>query len=110
LRDLAVGDRCALWQNLEQESPMARVFFTANIQRHVVCPTAQADGATVRTVLDAVFADNPTARTYVLDDQAGLRRHMAIFVDGALLRDRSGLSDAVTADSTIHVFQSLTGG
>jgi sulfur-carrier protein len=89
---------------------MARVFFTANIQRHVACPDAEAAGATVRVVLDAVFANNPAARHYVLDDQGALRRHMAIFADGVMLRDRQHLSDALTPNSTVHVFQSLTGG
>jgi molybdopterin converting factor small subunit len=89
---------------------MAKVVFTPNVQRHVGCPAAEAEGATVREVLDRVFADNPQARGYVLDDQSGLRRHMAIFVDGQLIRDRVHLADAVKDSSTIHVFQALSGG
>jgi molybdopterin converting factor small subunit len=89
---------------------MATVVFTPNIQRHVECPQAQAAGATVREVLERVFAENPQARRYVLDDQAALRRHMTIFVDGRMIRDRARLSDAVRADSTIYVFQALSGG
>ena len=89
---------------------MAKVIFTANIQRHVACPKAEAAGMTVREVLDVVFAANPQARGYVLDDQAALRKHMAIYVDGTLLRDRVGLSDAVGEGSTIAVFQALSGG
>ena len=89
---------------------MAKVVFTANIQRHVVCPQAEAPGRTVREVLDNVFAENAQARSYVLDDQSALRKHMAVFVDGKRIRDRVGLSDAVTETSTIHVFQALSGG
>ncbi len=89
---------------------MPKVSFTPNIQRHVACPETRAPGATVREVLDAVFAANPRARGYVLDDQGALRRHMAIFVDGTLIRDRTRLSDAVADTSTIHVFQALSGG
>lgn len=89
---------------------MARVVFTPNIQRHVACPEAEAPGATVREVLDTVFAANPQARSYVLDDQAALRRHMSIFIDGIMIRDRTGLSDAVGDSSTIYVFQALSGG
>jgi molybdopterin synthase sulfur carrier subunit len=89
---------------------MARVVFTQNIQRHVACPEAEAPGATVREVLDAVFAANPQARGYVLDDQSALRRHMTIFVDGVMIRDRAGLGDAVGDASTIYVFQALSGG
>jgi sulfur-carrier protein len=89
---------------------MARVVFTANMQRHVACPQVEAAGATVRDVLEQVFADNPRARGYVLDDQAALRKHVAVFVDGAMIRDRARLSDAVGAGSTVYVFQALSGG
>lgn len=89
---------------------MAKVVFTANIQRHVACPEAEAAGATVREVLDNVFAENPQARAYVLDDQSALRKHMAVFVDGRMVRDRARLADAVSETSTIHVFQALSGG
>lgn len=89
---------------------MARVVFTPNIQRHVACPEAEAPGATVREVMDAVFAANPQARSYVLDDQSALRRHMTIFVDGVMISDRKGLGDAVGDRSTIYVFQALSGG
>jgi len=89
---------------------MAKVVFTPNVQRHVGCPTAEAAGTTVREVLERVFADNPQARSYVLDDQSALRRHMTIFVDGQMIRDRRRLADAVTEASTIHVFQALSGG
>jgi molybdopterin converting factor small subunit len=89
---------------------MAKVIFTANIQRHVACPEAQAPGGTVREVLDNVFAENAQARSYVLDDQRALRRHMTIFVDGRAIRDRAGLADRVAENSTIHVFQALSGG
>jgi molybdopterin synthase sulfur carrier subunit len=89
---------------------MAKIVFTANVQRHVACPQADAVGRTVREVLENAFAGNPQARSYVLDDQSALRKHMAVFVDGTIIRDRIGLSDPVTATSTIHVFQSLSGG
>ena len=72
---------------------MAKVMFTPNVQRHVACPEAQAPGCTVREVLDNVFAENVQARSYVLDDQKALRKHMTIFVDGQMIRDRAGLAD-----------------
>lgn len=89
---------------------MPRVIFTPNIQRHVDCPETTAPGRTVREVLDHVFAANPRARSYVLDDQAGLRRHMSVFLDGELIRDRANLSDEVGENSTVYVFQALSGG
>ena len=82
---------------------MAKVVFTPNIQRHVALPEAEASGHTVRDVLETVFADNPQARGYVLDDQSGLRKHMTIFVDGRMIRDRARLTDAVGQSSTTQL-------
>jgi sulfur-carrier protein len=89
---------------------MAKVVFTSNVQRHVVCPEVEAPGRTVREVLDNVFAENAQARGYVLDDQSALRKHMAIFVDGRMIRDRARLADPVDERSTIRTFQALSGG
>jgi sulfur-carrier protein len=89
---------------------MAKVVFTPNIQRHVICPDTEVAGRTVREVLDNVFAGNPQARPYVLDDQSGLRKHMTIFVDGQMIRDRARLGDEVNDSSTVYVFQALSGG
>jgi len=95
---------------MKQGAAMPRVSFTANIQRHIACPTMTVEGNTVRAALDAVFQVNPSARRYVLDDQGALRKHMAIFIDGAMIRDRARLSDPVPEGSAVHVFQALSGG
>ena len=89
---------------------MATVRFTRNIQRHVVCPTRNVPGATLREVLDNYFQDNSQARGYVLDDQGSIRQHMVVFIDGEAVHDRSQLSDAVGPDAVIDVIQALSGG
>ena len=89
---------------------MARVTFTTNLRRHVDCPLVEAPGQTVREVLDVVFAANDRLRTYVLDDQAALRKHMTILVDGKRLRDLDKLSDMVLPTTQIYVLQALSGG
>ena len=89
---------------------MPIVRFTQNIQRHVVCPTREASGSTLRAVLDGYFRDHESARGYVLDEQGRIRQHMVVFVDGEMVRDRDRLSDAVKPDSVIDVIQSLSGG
>jgi len=89
---------------------MARVTFTANLERHLACPPMDVSGSTVREVLDRVFAANQPARGYVLDDQAALRKHMVVFVDGQQIRDRIGLSDPVADNAEIYVLQALSGG
>lgn len=89
---------------------MAHISFTRNIQRLVECPETEVAGGTVREVLENVFAGNPQAQFYLLDDQGALREHLTIFVDNQAIRDRTRLSDPVAADSRIYVFQALSGG
>ncbi len=89
---------------------MVRVVFTPNLQRHIACPPRQVEGRTVREALDAAFAGNQRACSYVLDDQAALRKHMAVFVNGERIRDRVHLSDTVPAEAEIYVLQALSGG
>ena len=89
---------------------MPRVEFTANLQRHVACPPVEVPGETVRDVLDAAFAGNERARGYVLDEQGALRRHMIVFINGEMIRDRERLSDAVPEGGEVYVMQALSGG
>ena len=89
---------------------MAKVIFTANLMRHVDCPSMEVNGKTVRDVLAKVFAENPRLKSYVVDEQFGLRRHMGIIVDGEIVQDRKRLSDPVESNSEVYVLQALSGG
>lgn len=89
---------------------MAKVTFTANLMRHVDCPSVNVNGSTVREVLARIFTDNPRLKSYVVDEQFTLRRHMGIIVDGEIVMDRKGLSDPVESNSEVFVLQALSGG
>lgn len=89
---------------------MPNVVFAPAIQRHQRCPPQRVVAATVADALDAAFSGNPALRDYILDDQARLRRHVAVFVDGRLLRDRQRLDDGVADSAEIYVAQALSGG
>ncbi len=89
---------------------MPRVHFTSNIQRHVECPTTEANGESLQIVLDSVFALIPRVKEYVLDDQGHLRKHMVIFIDGNKLKDGSNFDIPVNPESEIYIMQALSGG
>ncbi len=89
---------------------MARVSFTDNLRKHLPCPPAEAAGDTVRAVMEAVFADNPPLRSYLVDDQGRLRKHVNIFVNDRMIEDPVTLSDSVSNNDRIFVFQALSGG
>jgi molybdopterin synthase sulfur carrier subunit len=89
---------------------MARVSFTPNLQTHIPCGPTTRPGATVRQVLEGVFASNPRLRSYIVDEQGRLRRHINVYINDSTVRDRIALSDPVAPDDEIFVFQALSGG
>ncbi|WP_299619676.1 MoaD/ThiS family protein [Pelagibius sp.] len=89
---------------------MPRVTFTANLQRHLDCPSLDVEGGRVVEVLAAVFAQRPMLRSYIVDDQGRLRRHVNVFVNNVMISDRDGLGDPVGPEDEVFVFQALSGG
>ena len=89
---------------------MPEVRFTENLRRHLDAPECRVEGTTVREALDRVFEMQPRLRGYVLDDQHRLRKHVVVFINGDMVRDRDGLSDPVSTDAELFVMQALSGG
>jgi molybdopterin synthase sulfur carrier subunit len=89
---------------------MARIIFTQQLLRFTEVPEVETPAATLREALEASFADNPQLRGYVLDEQGHLRKHVAVFIDGQMLRNRQDLSVPLTPASEVYVLQALSGG
>ncbi len=89
---------------------MAQVTFTRRLERFLSAPSRNVPGDTVARALACIFDANSQLRGYVLDDQSRLRKHVMVFVDGKMVKDRQRLSDEVCDDSQIFVMQALSGG
>jgi sulfur-carrier protein len=89
---------------------MAKVHVTSWLREVVPNAPRSASGATVGEALNALFDEEPQARSYLLDDQGRLRRHVCIFADGARLRNDNALGHRIRPDSQLYVMQALTGG
>ncbi len=89
---------------------MATIRFTSHLVRHRAAPAVLADGGTVAEVLARGFEGDDLLRSYVLDEQGRVRKHVNIYLDGRLIADRLRLSDAVRPDAEIYVLQALSGG
>ena len=89
---------------------MPHVVFTSALQRFVALPSAEVEARTVNDAFAAVFASRPALRSYVLDDQGALRRHVAVYVNGQPLNDRVRLGDPVGPRDEVYVVQALSGG
>ena len=69
-----------------------------------------AKGATLADILAEIDVAYPGIRSYVLDDQGQLRKHVNIFIDRNLVKDRTLLSDPFGEHSEIYIMQALSGG
>jgi molybdopterin synthase sulfur carrier subunit len=89
---------------------MPRIAFTRALQRFLAAPSAEVEAATLGEALAAVFALRPALRSYLLDDQGALRRHVVVYVNGRPASDRLRLTDPLGPCDEIYVFQALSGG
>ena len=89
---------------------MPQIYFTPNLTRHTSCPATAIAAGTVAELFARYFEQWPQVRSFVLDDQGQVRKHVRVLVDGHNVLDRSGLSDALAADSEVYVLQALSGG
>lgn len=69
-----------------------------------------ANGNTLQAILREMESSYPGVSSYVLDDQGSLRKHVNIFIDGTMIKDRTALSDPFSANSEIYIMQALSGG
>lgn len=89
---------------------MANLSFAKAVRRHVECPAADVTAENVAALFDAYFDEHPGVRSYVLDEQGSVRKHIAVFINDDLITDRTDLTDTVGADDRVFVFQALSGG
>lgn len=96
---------------------MAKVVLASALARWLPQSAAQAgeivlafDGARLCDVLDGLFARHPGLRSYVLDEHGTVRHHVAVFVDGDAIRDKSDLTQALGDRAEVYVMQALSGG
>lgn len=89
---------------------MATLHFTAHLRAVAPREPLEVDAPTVSAALESAFGAYPQLRGYVLDDQGRVRRHVAVFLDGAMLDRKTALEAALTPASEVYVLQALSGG
>lgn len=89
---------------------MATVTFTNHLRDVAPERPVETDAETVAAALDDVFGAFPRLRSYVVDEQGRLRKHVAVFVDGEFVPGAEALDRRLAPGSDVHVMQALSGG
>jgi sulfur carrier protein ThiS len=90
---------------------VAYVRFTRHLHRYF--PTLvdhEAPAVTVAELIARVNLRHPGLSAYIVDERGAVRKHVNIYVDGELVRDRTRLSDPLADGSVVDVIQALSGG
>ena len=89
---------------------MPTIEFTSHLAQHLDCDAQSVEADSLSEALHAVFERYPRLRGYLLDDQDCIRKHVSIFVDNHMLRDRQSWDVPLRPDSVVYVMQALSGG
>lgn len=69
-----------------------------------------AKGRTLAEILSEIEKTYPGVCSYLLDEQGSLRQHVNIFIDGAMMSDRTAMNRSFSENSEIFIMQALSGG
>ena len=69
-----------------------------------------ASSTTLPEILGEMDTHYPGVKSYLLNEQGQLRKHVNIFIDGNMITDRDTLNDAFNDNSEIYIIQALSGG
>jgi molybdopterin synthase sulfur carrier subunit len=90
---------------------MARVSFTPHLRRYFDLPQEWVvEAGTVAELLHALDKQWPGIGFYIADERGGLRKHVAIWINGDQIEDREDLTDPLAEDASVTILQALSGG
>lgn len=90
---------------------MPIVKFTSNLKKfYPDLSDTKVPSKNVQEVIADIEEKHPGIKAYILDDQNALRKHVNIFINGKMIRDRKSLVDHVSEFDEVYIMQALSGG
>lgn len=90
---------------------MVKVEFTSLLQRFFPeLNSVEIEASNVKELLAELDKKYEGLSTYLIHENAGLRKHVNIFINGNMIKDRAKLSDQLSTNDTINIIQALSGG
>ena len=92
---------------------MFRVFVSGHLKAFTGGATEFALGGkpgTVAAALDSLWAETPSLRDRILNEQGEIRQHVNVFYGGRDVRRLDGLATSITDGSELHIFNAVSGG
>ena len=90
---------------------MPKVIFTPALKKFF--PGMKLQTISPGTVFEAILElekTYPGLKTYLLEDNDALRKHVNIYIGNNLIKDRDNLSDLLNEKDELYILQALSGG
>jgi len=90
---------------------VAKVKFTHALNRFFPeLKEMEIEVTTVKELLDIIESQHQGLKSYIVDDQGALRKHVQIFIEEDMIKDRVNLTDTIDSESSVYIMQALSGG
>jgi len=90
---------------------MAHVAFTPHLRAFFDLPEGMdVEASTLAALLDALDGRWPGFAFYVIDERKHIRKHVAIWIDGTCITDRTSIDLPLEPASRVYILQALSGG
>lgn len=90
---------------------MAQVKFTQALRRfYPDLKTLTMEGDTVYEIVHGLEEQYPGLKDYIIDEHGQLRKHVNIFIQNTLIKDRKNLQDKISENDQVYIMQALSGG
>lgn len=90
---------------------MTTIEFTPHLRQHLVdVETLELEAASLKDVRGAIREEHPRLADYIFDEAGRIRKHVAIFVNDELQRDRDPDLIELPEGARVMILQALSGG
>jgi len=90
---------------------MVSVKFTSLLKRFFPTLTSvKVEATSVEELLVELDKQYDGLSGYLIEEHGGLRKHVNIFINGNMIKDREKLSDKLNRNDKVNIIQALSGG
>jgi len=90
---------------------MVIVEFTSLLKRFFPnLSTVEVRASSVKELVQVLDEQYSGLSGYLIEEHGGLRKHVNIFVNSKMIKDREGLSDTLSENDKVNIIQALSGG
>lgn len=89
---------------------MIKVVLTANLKKYYPKSQFEIEARTLRDLLTQMDQVRPHFSDYIVDGGMVIRKHVNVFINGNVLKDKSHIDVKLEPGSQVHIMQALSGG